>query len=407
MSAPSDEGGSASNPWDAAKPADNVRQFTVGPDDDDIRLDRWFKRNLPQIGFAMVSRWARTGQLRVDGGRAKPEDRLKAGQVLRVPPGGETPKRGRRVPVDLTEDDIAQAEAMLITQDKAAIVLNKPPGLATQGGTGTNSHVDRLLDAFAGEDDPRPRLVHRLDKDTSGVLLTARTPGSAAFFSKRFSGRSAKKIYWALVVGVPDVQDGVIEAPLSKQPGTGGEKMHVDEAGGQAAKTRYRVVDRAGNRAAWVELQPFTGRTHQLRVHMAAIGHPIVGDGKYGGPDAFLTGSISRKMHLHARRLIIDHPDGVPLDATAPLPEHFAASMAQLGFDESDSDAEPEQDRQPMDRALKKKVAKQHSKQIRRDQSDERQNRGTAGAPKRKLGKKSRAKFVKGAAGGKPRGPKR
>lgn len=388
--------GSGANPWDAAKSSDNVRQFTIGPDDDDIRLDRWFKRHLPQIGFVMVSRWARTGQIRIDGGRAKPEDRLRTGQTLRVPPGGETGKRGPRQRVELTDGEIAEAESMLITQDKAAIVLNKPPGLATQGGTGTSRHVDRLLDAFAGEDDPRPRLVHRLDKDTSGVLLTARTPGSAAFFSKRFSGRSAKKIYWALIVGVPEVQDGVIEAPLAKQPGTGGEKMHVDEKDGQAAKTRYRVVDRAGNRAAWVELQPFTGRTHQLRVHMAAIGHPIVGDGKYGGPDAFLTGSISRKMHLHARRLIIDHPDGVPLDATAPLPDHFAASMEQLGFDESDSDAEPEQDRAPMDRALKKKVAKQHSKQIRRDQRDERQNRGKSAAPKKKLGKKSAAKFAKG-----------
>jgi len=388
--------GSGANPWDSGKSSDNVRQFTVGKDDDDIRLDRWFKRNLPQIGFAMVSRWARTGQIRVDGKRAKPEDRLKAGQILRVPPGGENAKRGPRKREELSDEDIQRAEAMLITQDKAAIVLNKPPGLATQGGTGTRDHVDRLLDAFAGESDPRPRLVHRLDKDTSGVLLTARTPGSAAFFSKRFSGRSAKKIYWALIVGVPEVHDGVIEAALAKQPGTGGEKMHVDEKDGQPAKTRYRVVDRAGNRAAWVELQPFTGRTHQLRVHMAAIGHPIVGDGKYGGQDAFLTGSISRKMHLHARRLIIDHPDGVPLNALAELPEHFASSMEQLGFDENDSDAQPEQDRGPMPKALQKKAAKQHSKQIRKEQRGERRDRGADARPKRKLGKKSAAKFAKG-----------
>ena len=415
MSEERESEGSGSNPWDTAKASDNVRQFTVGKDDDDIRLDRWFKRHLPQIGFGMVSRWARTGQIRLDGKRAKPEDRLRIGQVLRVPPGGETAPRGPRKRVDLTDEEIAQAEAMLITQDKAAIALNKPPGLATQGGTGMKNHVDRLLDAFAGEDDPRPRLIHRLDKDTSGVLLTARTPGSAAFFSKRFSGRSAKKVYWALIVGVPEVQDGVIEAPIAKQPGTGGEKMHVDEKEGQSAKTRYRVVDRAGNRAAWVELQPFTGRTHQLRVHMAAIGHPIVGDGKYGGQDAFLTGTISRKMHLHARRLIIEHPDGVPLDVTAPLPEHFAASMEQLGFDELDSDAAPEVERGPMPKDLKKKVARQHSKQIRKDQRGERRDRAggrtkTAGrdaGPKRKLGKKSTAKFAKGPAGRKPRGPKR
>ncbi len=161
-----------------------------------------------------------------------------------------------------------------------------------------------------GEDEPRPRLVHRLDRDTSGVLLVARSAASAAFFAKRFASRAATKIYWALVVGVPDVQEGTIDAPLAKQPGTGGEKMHVDTENGQTARTVYRVVERAGNAAAWVELQPFTGRTHQLRVHMAAIGHPIVGDGKYGGQDAFLTGSVSRKMHLHARRLIIEAPQG-------------------------------------------------------------------------------------------------
>ncbi len=403
--------GSGSNPWDTAKASHDVRQFTVGKDDDDIRLDRWFKRNLPEIGFGIISRWARTGQIRVDGKRAKPEDRVRTGHILRVPPGGETVPRGRRIRLELTDAEIAQAEAMLITQDKAAIVLNKPPGLATQGGTGTKNHVDRLLDAFAGDDDPRPRLVHRLDKDTSGVLLTARTPGSAAFFSKRFSARSAKKVYWALIVGVPEVADGIIEAPIAKQPGTGGEKMCVDKENGQSAKTRYRVVDRAGNRAAWVELQPFTGRTHQLRVHMAAIGHPIVGDGKYGGPDAFLTGSISRKMHLHARRLIIEHPDGVPLDVMAQLPEHFAGSMVQLGFDEADSDAAPEAERGPMPKDLKKKVARQHSKQMRKDQRGERRDRAGGGRaadtkPKRKLGKKSTAKFAKGPAAKKPRGPR-
>lgn len=359
-----------------------VRQFTVDADDDGIRLDRWFKRHLPQVGFATVSRWARTGQVRVDGKRAKPEDRLAAGQVVRVPPGGESarPQPKKR---PLTADQIAQAEAMVLHKTQAALVLNKPPGLATQGGTGTFNHVDGLLDAYHEEDEPRPRLVHRLDKDTSGVLLIARTPGSAAFFSKRFSGRSAKKIYWALVVGVPEVEDGTIDAPLAKQPGTGGEKMHVDTEGGQPAKTRYRVIDRAGNRAAWVELQPLTGRTHQLRVHLAAIGHPIVGDGKYGGQDAFLTGSISRKMHLHARRLIIDAPGGGTLDATAELPEHFAASMAQLGFDESASAAEPEKGPPPPSREAKKQAARAHAKTYRKARRGERRTR-TLGAPRSK-----------------------
>ncbi len=367
----------------------DVRQFTVAPDDDGARLDRWFKRHLPEIGFATVSRWARTGQIRLDGKRAKPEDRLAAGQVLRVPPGGDLPKAKAAKPrVELTDEQIAEAEAMVITKTPAAIVLNKPPGLATQGGTKTHSHVDGLLDAFG--QDPRPRLVHRLDQAPSGVQLVARTPGSAASFSQRFSGRSAKKIYWALVAGVPDVAHGMIEAALAKQPGTGGEKMHVDEENGQAAKTRYRVVDRAGNAAAWVELEPLTGRTHQLRAHMAAIGHPIVGDGKYGGQEAFLTGSVSRKMHLHARRLIIDHPNGQKLDVTAPLPEHFAASMVQLGFDESLSDASPTAGPPEKSREEKKQAARQHAKQSRKQERPTRRGRATAKPPAKSPGKGKR-----------------
>ena len=412
----------------AIKPADKgVRQFTIGEDDDGIRLDRWFKRNLPTIGFATISRWARTGQIRVDGSRFKPEDRLKAGQVLRVPPGGEAAHKKPRARRPLSEEDISQARDMVIRETPSAIVLNKPPGLATQGGSKTTRHVDGLLDAFVEDaETPRPRLVHRLDKDTSGVLLIARTPGSAAAYSKRFSGRSARKIYWALVVGVPEVREGTIDAPLAKQPGTGGEKMHVDEEAGAAAKTRYRVVERAGTRAAWVELEPLTGRTHQLRVHMAAIGHPIVGDGKYGGQDAFLTGSISRKMHLHARRLIIGTPErsaasatgaktgGGKLDVTAPLPEHFASSMEALGFEESLSDASPSRDEAPeRTPAEKKQAARRHAKQYRKDRRGERRSRSTSAGSARKK-EKSGVKF-KGKApkrtgkpgskpGGKPKG---
>jgi len=360
-----------------------VRQFTIGEDDNGIRLDRWFKRNLPQIGFATVSRWARTGQIRVDGKRAKPDDRLSEGQVLRVPPGGEQAPGGRKPKQrrELKPEEIAEAHAMVIRETKSAIVLNKPPGLATQGGSKTNKHVDGLLDAFVEDDDtPRPRLVHRLDKDTSGVLLIARTPGSAASYSKRFSGRSARKVYWALIVGVPDVKEGTIDAPLAKQPGSGGEKMHVDLENGQPAKTRYRVVETAGKKAAWVELEPLTGRTHQLRVHLEAIGHPIVGDGKYGGQDAFLTGSISRKMHLHARRLVISEPGGGKMDVTADLPDHFSASMQQLGFDLSLSDAEPlREDTTERTKAEKKQAARAHAKQYRRSQRGPRRARGDAG----------------------------
>jgi 23S rRNA pseudouridine955/2504/2580 synthase len=388
----------------ATGPSDVVRQFTVQADDDGVRLDRWFKRHLPEVGFAMISRWARTGQIRIDGKRADPADRLATGQVVRVPPGGAAPERKGAPPRrELNEAQIELAESMVITQDRAAIVLNKPPGLATQGGTGTKEHVDGLLDAFAPTG-PRPRLVHRLDKDTSGVLLIARTPGSAAFFSKRFSGRSARKIYWALIVGVPSIEDGLIELPLAKQPGTGGEKMMVDESEhGQSARTRYRVIDRAGNTGCWVELQPMTGRTHQLRVHMAAIGHPIVGDGKYGGPEAFLTGSISRKMHLHARRLIIDHPDGTPLDVTAPLPAHFAASMAHMGFDEADGTELPEDPKLP-EREATKLAAKAHAKQYRKERRGER--RGRKSGERGPAGKTSATAPARKPAAKKPLGKK-
>lgn len=399
-------------------PENNVRQFTVGEDDDGIRLDRWFKRNLPQVGFATVSRWARTGQIRVDGKRAKPEDRLEAGQVLRVPPGGEDAPTARKTAPrvrTLSPEQIAEAHDMVIRETPTAIVLNKPPGLATQGGSKTTKHVDGLLDAFVtDEKTPRPRLVHRLDKDTSGVLLIARTPGSAASFSKRFASRSARKVYWALVVGKPQLSEGVIDAPLAKQPGTGGEKMHIDEENGAAAKTRYRVVDSAGQRASWVELEPMTGRTHQLRVHMAAIGHPIVGDGKYGGQDAFLTGAVSRKMHLHARRLIITEPKagegtGGKLDVTAELPPHFAMSMEVLGFDPALSDASPlREDITEKTPEEKKQAARRHFKQARKETRAPRRARGAANAkakPKAKPKGKAPAKPKAGPkAGGKPKG---
>jgi 23S rRNA pseudouridine955/2504/2580 synthase len=315
--------------------SEQVRQLRVTEEDDGIRLDRWFKRNLPEVSFGQISRWARTGQLRLDGKRAAPGDRIEAGQTVRVPPQGEeapAPKKQVQRP-RLGDDEIEFVRSLVIEQDAAAIVVNKPPGLATQGGTKTKDHLDRLLDGLAGGDEARPKLVHRLDKDTSGALLVARTPRAAAFFAKAFSGRTARKVYWAVVVGVPAIDDGLIELPLAKQPGTGGEKMHVDEQEGLPAKTRYRVIEQAGNRAAFVALEPHTGRTHQLRVHMAAIGHPVLGDGKYGGQDAFLTGAISRKLHLHARRLRIDHPDGGRIDVTAEPPDHFSATLASLGFD--------------------------------------------------------------------------
>ncbi|MEJ7932809.1 RluA family pseudouridine synthase [Sphingobium sp. AN558] len=359
----------------------DVRQYRVAGDDDGIRLDRWFQRHLPDVGFNIVSRWSRTGQLRVDGARAAPGDRVLEGQTIRVPPAearapaAEKPKRVRVI--DLTPDEIAYVQDMVIHRDAQAIVINKPPGLATQGGTKTDEHVDRLLDGLLFDLESRPKLVHRLDKDTSGALLLARNSRAAGHFAKAFSSRTARKVYWALVIGVPSINDGMIELPLGKQPGTGGEKMHVDEAEGMPARTRYRVIERAGNRAAWVELQPYTGRTHQLRVHLAAIGHPIVGDGKYGGKDAFLSGTISRKMHLHARRIRVDHPDGGRVDVMAELPSHFASSLTDLGFDASigDMPLDDEIDRTPT-REDEKKFARAHAKQVRKGRRGERRGRG-------------------------------
>lgn len=359
--------------------SDQVRQFTVDVEDDGIRLDRWFKRNLPDATFNIVSRWSRTGQLRVDGKRAAPGDRIEAGQIIRVPPA-EAPSPDKARPrVErrrLSDDEIAYVNEMVIHRDPAAIVVNKPPGLATQGGTKTNTHLDGLLDGLADERGERPKLVHRLDKDTSGVLLLARTPRAAAFFSKSFSSRTARKVYWALVVGVPEIRDGYIDLPLAKQPGTGGEKMHVDEENGLAARTRYRVVERAGNRACWVELQPHTGRTHQLRVHMAAIGHPIVGDGKYGGQEAFLTGAISRKLHLHARRLRIDHPDGGQIDVTADLPTHFADTLAALGFELEQGDLPLDEVKFSETPEGKRKALAAAAKARRKERKGERRSRG-------------------------------
>lgn len=355
-----------------------VRQFTVDAEDDGIRLDRWCKRHLPEVSFTTVAKWARTGQVRIDGARATPGDRVQTGQQLRLPPPEPARAPARRMPerTPLTADQVTFAQELVIHRDAQALVLNKPPGLATQGGTKTTEHVDGLLDAFA-EGESRPKLVHRLDKDTSGALLVARTSRAAAFFAKTFSGRTAKKVYWALIVDVPSIEDGMVELPIAKQPGSGGEKMHVDEENGQAARTRYRVIERAGNRTAWVELQPFTGRTHQLRVHMAAIGHPIVGDGKYGGQAAFLTGGISRKMHLHARRLRVDHPDGGQIDVSAELPGHFAESLKSLGFEQMLGDQLPLDEHTPPTRADKKQAARAHAKTVRKARKGERRGRGT------------------------------
>ncbi|WP_341894643.1 RluA family pseudouridine synthase [Ferrovibrio terrae] len=312
-----------------------VTTRTVGADEADLRLDRWFKRHFPWLGHAKLEKLLRTGQVRIDGGRAKAATRLEVGQAIRIPPLGDPPKDDEpRVskPAKASPERIAELEAAVLHKDDAVIVLNKPAGLATQGGTGLTEHLDGLLGFLKFGNAERPRLVHRLDKDTSGVLLLARTASAAAKLAEALRKRDAHKLYWALVMGVPIQRMGKIELALSKLPGAAGERMVADEEDGKNAVTLYRTIETAGRRAAWLGMAPLTGRTHQLRVHAAAIGTPIVGDGKYGGAEAFLTGGVSRKLHLHARGIKLAHPDGGKLEIRAPLPPHMAATWDFLGL---------------------------------------------------------------------------
>jgi len=310
-----------------------VQNITVTEDDHGIRIDRWFKRHFPEIGFGVLQKKMRKGEIRLDGKRIKGKERVEPGQVVRVPPFGDAParpKEDRRA--NLSDKDIKEAQSWVLFRDDKVIAINKPAGLPSQGGTGQTRHLDGLLDALRFGSEHRPRLVHRLDKDTSGVLLLGRTPNAAAALAKGFQSKETDKRYWALVKGVPKVPDGRIKLKMDKLPVKGNERMVVT-ADGKLSLTDYAVVDSAPPEAAWLALKPHTGRTHQLRLHCAEMENPIVGDGKYGGADAFLTGSISRKLHLHSFRVVFPHPDGGKMEVIAPLPPHMAASFDMLGFE--------------------------------------------------------------------------
>ncbi len=309
-----------------------VRHVQVSQDDDDIRLDRWFKRHFPNIPFGQLAKWVRTGQVRVNGARVKPGTRLDAGQEVRLPPmAPATSKTERRRP-DVASDDAADLLARVLYRDDHVIVLNKPSGLAVQGGSNMPHHLDGMLDALQFDAEERPRLVHRLDKDTSGALVLARTRQAAQVLSTSFQGRSVEKVYWALVLGMPEVNAGTIDAPLAKRGAQGMQRVEETEDG-QRAETDYRVLDRAGGRVAWLELRPRTGRTHQLRAHCTVMGNPILGDGKYGGYETFLTG-LPRRLHLHARGLSLPHPaGGARLELVAPLDDELQESWKFVGFD--------------------------------------------------------------------------
>ncbi len=309
----------------------SVRILSVSDGESGLRLDRWFRRHFPEFPHGRLEKLLRSGQIRVDSARVRASTRLQAGQCVRVPPLGDwLTKPPTRLAVD-PHDAQALIESVL-HRDDDILVINKPPGLAVQGGSRVSRHLDGMLDALRFDAPERPRLVHRLDKDTSGALVLAGNANSAAHLAAAFRCRAVRKFYWALVVGNPPAPFGAIDIPLAKKSGRFGEQVVTGK--GQDARTRYAVVGRAGRQASWLLLELVTGRTHQLRAHLAAIGTPIQGDGKYGGRAAFLTArEVAPRLHLHAREVHLEGPDGHFLRVKAPLPDHMAATWAFFGFD--------------------------------------------------------------------------
>ena len=319
-----------------------LETILVGSADAGLRLDRWFRLHFPEVGYSYLQKLLRSGQVRVDSRRAQANLRLQAGQQVRVPQVVRKPVASRPSlvpPLGLSKADHDFIERLILYEDDHVLVLDKPFGIAVQGGTGTRRHIDGLLTGMAERFGDRPRLVHRLDRDTTCVLLVAKHRHAAAKLGRVFQTRSAAKTYWALVKGVPRPPQGKIEAALVKAAGPGGDRVRKAEPGEQEqamhATTHYSVIDRVAHKVAWVSLKPVTGRQHQLRAHMALIGHAIVGDSKYEGDKVLADSGIESKLHLHARRLIIPHPvAGEPrIDVTAPLPPHMRKTWDLLGLD--------------------------------------------------------------------------
>jgi 23S rRNA pseudouridine955/2504/2580 synthase len=336
----------------------SAKTFEVGEDEEGMRLDRWFKRRMPTLSLSHLNKIVRTGEVRVDGARVMSATRLVKGQRVRVPPLKlDAPVALAR---EISQTDLRALQDVILYEDRDLLVLDKPFGLAVQGGSGMTRHIDGMLASMPNERGDRPVLVHRLDRDTSGVLLVAKTRSIAADLGEIFRSRQARKIYWALVEGVPKPAQGRISLYLAKgegmdqaRPARRGEdgrkkleKMRVARHGDEDARhsvTYYAIVDKAAPRLAWLSLKPITGRTHQLRAHAEAIGHPVIGDRKYGAmpgndprrndPLRRIPDGVDRKLHLLARRLILPHPGGGTLDVTAPLPEHMRRAFDMFGFD--------------------------------------------------------------------------
>jgi 23S rRNA pseudouridine955/2504/2580 synthase len=309
---------------------------TVSGDENGMRLDRFFEARFPGLSFSHIQRIIRKGEVRVNGKRAQPKDRLESGQAVRIPPLRlDAPKPRDDAPQD--HKDRAFLKSITLFEDADVLVLNKPMGLAVQGGSGTTRHIDGMLASMTGRDGQRPRLVHRLDKDTAGCLLVAKTRFAASALAQNFRSRSARKIYWALVVGVPRPRQGRISTFLAKDEREDESMMRIashGEEGASHAITYYAVVETAAQQLAWLSLKPVTGRTHQLRAHMAHIRHPIIGDPKYFNKENWqLPGGLQNRLHLLARRIAIPHPRGGTIDVSAPLPPHMQQSWNLLGFD--------------------------------------------------------------------------
>ncbi|MDE0801204.1 MAG: RluA family pseudouridine synthase [Rhodospirillaceae bacterium] len=318
-----------------------VQYKTVSTDEADIRLDRWFKRHFPALSHGQLEKMLRKGQVRLDGSRVKANHRLEAGQKLRIPPVPESatinPRPGRTMDPD--KNLVRQLRDSILYKDDEVLAINKPAGIAVQGGTGVSVHIDGALDELRFEAKERPRLVHRLDKDTAGVLLLGRTAKAAADLTKAFRHRETEKLYWAVVIGCPDVRDGQIEAAVSKSGSPNDERMHIDADNGKAAITDFKVIASAAGKVSWLDLRPRTGRTHQLRVHCAGIDTPILGDGKYGGRTAFLADLPGAKtLHLFARGIKLPRPVGRPLVVHAPLPPKISDTFKYFGFELSEAE---------------------------------------------------------------------